>query len=524
MGNNAMRPSRLELWLLLTAMVLSVAWSSAIAQTVFDCVAPAPPVLVSPIVLGDGSAGSVTTAQLQAAFNTASAVRLNIGSNTLTLDQELLINRAVILDANGATLSGGNAHRVLHISNPNNLTYTFSLLNATIANAVTSTQSGAGLWKPSVSEAWQVVTIRIFNSHFVNNTAIAVAQDDGGGGIYVVGAKELTVVNSTFSGNKGANGGAVYSLGSQLVDLFDTQLSGNSATGTGGNPGSGGNGGAIGVDGDARNVNLCRVTVSGNTSNAFGAGFFTTSYSTTSFTRIQDSTFQGNQSVATDKLVGGAYLQGTTFSIRGSTFQNNVAGGYAGVALFDETTDSGVVHTTGDITNSTFVGNQAINGLGGAMAIQATGAVTLENLTIANNTSTCNGVCFAGGIANDADSPITMRNTIFLNNTGDNAFNPWALLHPVSGSNNIQWPKIRPGGQQESPVTTGALFADALLLPVASNGGLTQTMALPANSPAVDAGTSLGSLPTDQRGYPRFGPVDVGAFEFEDHIFSDGFQ
>jgi acyl CoA:acetate/3-ketoacid CoA transferase beta subunit len=57
--------------------------------------------------------------------------------------------------------------------------------------------------------------------------------------------------------------------------------------------------------------------------------------------------------------------------------------------------NGGVVHTTGDITNSTFVGNPAVSGLGGAMAIQATGAVTLENVTIANNPSTCNGVCFA---------------------------------------------------------------------------------------------------------------------------------
>jgi len=500
--------------------------AGASAQTAFDCVAPAPPPLFNPIVLGDGSAGSVTTAQLQGALSSASAVRLNIGNSTLALAQELLIDHAVILDANGATLSGGNARRVLHISNPNNLTYAFSLLNATIANGATPTESGAGLWKPSINEAWQAVTIRIFNSHFTNNTAIAVAQDDGGGGIYVVGAKELTVVNSTFGGNHGANGGALYALGAQLVDVFDSQFSGNSATGNSGNPGHGGNGGAIGIDGDDRNVNLCRVKVSNNTGNAYGAGLFTTSYSTSSFTRIQDSTFQGNAAI--NKLVGGAYLQGTSFSIRGSLFQGNTAGGYAGVALFDETLlDGSIVHTTGDITNSTFVGNQAISGLGGAMAIQATGAVTLENVTVANNTSTCNGVCFAGGIANDPGLPITMRNTIFLNNTGDNAFNPWALLHPVSGSNNMQWPQVRPGsfGQQELPVTPGAIFADALLAAPANNGGPTQTMALLANSPAIDAGTSLGALPNDQRGDPRFGPIDVGAFEYQgDNIFANGFQ
>jgi hypothetical protein len=508
--------------------ILLYAVADVFAQANFDCSAPAPPPIAAPMVLGDGTAGSVSTADLQTALHTASAVRLNIGTSTLTLTQELVIDHGVTLDANGATLSGGGSVRVLHVTNPNNLTYAFTLLNATIANGASPSASGAGLWKPSVNEAWQAVTIRIFDSHFVNNVAVAAAQDDGGGGIYAVGAKELTIVRSTFDNNRGANGGAVYSLGSKLVNLIDTQLTGNSATGTGGNPGNGGNGGAIGVDGDDRNVNLCRVRVIGNHSNAYGAGFFTTSYSLTSFTRIQDSTFENNQSIANNKLVGGAYLQGTTFSIRGSTFRGNTAGGYAGVALFDHVTTGGApVHTTGDITNSTFVGNQALNGLGGAMAIQATGNVTLESLTIANNSASCNGVCFAGGIANDAASPITLRNTIFFNNAGDNAFNPWAMLHPVSGSNNIQWPQTRPGsfGQQESAVTPGALFADALLAPPANNGGLTETMALAAASPAIDTGTVTGALQSDQRGQARFGAVDVGAFEFApDKIFVDGFD
>ena len=497
------------------------------AQVTFDCAAPAPPAILAPAVLGDGSAGSITTAALQNALQNSSAVRLNIGAATLTLTQELVIDHGVTLDANGATLSGGGSVRVLHVSNPNNLVYTFTLLNATIANGATPSASGAGLWKPSVNEVWQAVTIRIFNTHFVNNVAIAGAQDDGGGGIYVVGAKELTIVGASFDNNHGANGGALYSLGSKLVNLFDTQLTGNTATGTGGNPGNGGNGGAIGVDGDDRNVNLCRVRVIGNQANAYGAGFFTTSYTTDSFTRIQDSTFENNHSIATNKLVGGAYLQGTSFSVRGSTFRGNQAGGYAGLALFDHTTTTGApVHTTGDITNCTFVGNQALNGLGGAMAIQATGTVALQNLTIANNSASCGGVCFAGGIANDAASPITMRNTIFFNNVGDNAFNPWAMLHPVSGSNNLQWPQVRPGsfGQLENPVTSDTVFADALLAAPADNGGRTQTMALASSSPAIDAGTASGALLVDQRGFPRWHGVDIGAFEFVDAIFADGFE
>jgi hypothetical protein len=36
----------------------------------------------------------------------------------------------------------------------------------------------------------------------------------------------------------------------------------------------------------------------------------------------------------------------------------------------------------------------------------------------------------------------------------------------------------------------------------------------------------MGAPPSDQRGLPRFGPVDVGAFELQDEVelFADGFE
>ena len=58
----------------------------------------------------------------------------------------------------------------------------------------------------------------------------------------------------------------------------------------------------------------------------------------------------------------------------------------------------------------------------------------------------------------------------------------------------------------------GGTPANALLAALANNGGPTDTHALPANSPAVDAGTSCS--PTDQRGAARVGACDIGAFEF----------
>jgi hypothetical protein len=258
-----------------------------------------------------------------------------------------------------------------------------------------------------------------------------------------------------------------------------------------------------------------------NQANAFGAGLFTVTYSGQSFTRIVDSTLQGNVSNASDKLAGGAYIQGSPIEIRGSTFRDNSAAGYTGLALFGY---GGVLE--GTIVNSTFVGNTARNGLGGAMSIAAATSLTLENLTIARNTAPCD-VCFAAGIANDSGDTLTMRNVIFEDNIGGNAYNPWAMLHPAAqGAANLQWPQIREGsGQTETAVAPGTTFASAGLADPASNGGPTQTMAITVGSPAVNSGTSTGALPVDQRGFPRNGAVDIGAFELQgDAIFDNGFD
>jgi hypothetical protein len=61
------------------------------------------------------------------------------------------------------------------------------------------------------------------------------------------------------------------------------------------------------------------------------------------------------------------------------------------------------------------------------------------------------------------------------------------------------------------------LNVDPRLGPLADNGGPTRTHALLPDSPALDAGTNPGALPTDQRGPGFFrtsGPrPDIGSFE-----------
>ena len=501
------------------ALVALLVAGDAFAQSTFDCTAPSPPDIGGAVVLGNGSTGSVSTAMIQQALDAGGPIRINAGIGTILVNPTLQVTRDAILDLGGATLDGGNARRVIEVGNPANLVYTFVLQHGAITGGSTPAGSGAGIYK-ATGGPWQAVTLRIFGVDFSDNHAITVAQDDGGGAIYVVGAAELAVVGSTFAGNSGANGGALYSLGSQRVNLYDSDFEANGATGNGGNPGSGGNGGAIGVDGDARDVNLCRVRLILNQANAFGGGLFTVTYSAASFTRIQDSTLQNNTSNASDKLAGGAYIQGSPLSISGSTFRDNSAGGYAGLALFGY---GGVLE--GSIVNSTFVGNVARTGLGGAMSIAAATSLTLENVTIARNSAPCD-VCFAAGIANDSGDALTLNNVIFEDNVGGNVYNPWAMLHPTAnGAGNLQWPLSRADGQLENAVAPGTTFASAGLADPANNGGWTETMAISSGSPAIDSGTSDGAPPTDQRGYARHGGVDIGAFEWQgDPIFSNGFD
>lgn len=501
-----------------------------------DCTAPVAPTLSNPVVLGNGSAGSVTPAQLQAALDAGGAIRLNIGTSTLALGAQLLIGRATTLDGGGATLSGQGLTRLIDLRNPQQSTdLTINLLNLRLVNGNARTaagnefaRSGGAILNDHGGEPWRAMRLRLFNVELRDSLAVQTAQDGGGGGLYVTGLKELTLVNSIVANNQGSNGGGIYSLGSELVQLFDSTVQGNTATGTGGNPGNGGNAGGIGIDGATRTLRLCRVQLLDNTANAYGGGLFTVAYDQQSFVGIGESRIAGNNSAGSSNAhTGGVYLQGGPFLIRASTFAGNQASGFGGLALFDHQTGNGLITTGGDIINSTFTGNRARTSLGGAMGISATGALRLLNLTIADNVAECS-VCFAGGIQNAPGLNITLRNSILHNNLGGNAFNPWNLRNPVNGSHNLQWPQERPGsfGQMELPVTPGAVFAPAQLAALADNGGPTPTRALLDGSPALDTGTTTEAPATDQRGLPRVAPIDLGAFERQPLglVFAHGFE
>jgi hypothetical protein len=480
----------------------------------------------SAIELGNGTAGSITTTDIQLALNAGGMIRFNQGAvpTTINITSELIVTRDVVLDGQGLiTLNGMNQNRILKIENPSNLTYNVTVQNMRFINGNSGmsgnqlTNSGAAIFKGS-GGPWQAVNLHVINVEFNNNNAIQVHQDGGGGAIYIVGMNNVLISDSIFINNSGSNGGAFYSLGSQNIRITDSVFDNNQATGNNGNPGNGGNAGAIGIDGGERSFNLCRSQVINNNANAFGTGFFSVMYDELSLTAFVDSLFENNVNSGDEGLGGGAYIQGGPFIIEGSSFIENQSPGAGGLFFGPD--------ANGMFVNSTIFGNIATNSLGGGMSISASATIEILHLTIINNLAPCD-VCFAAGISLSSTNFVSMGNTIIANNVGGNLFNPWNIRYSVSDNGgNLQFPQQRPNGQSEPAATASVFWGDPLISTPTYNGGHTPTMEIDTLSPAINQANQSMATETDQRGASRYQQADIGAYEktAANNIFSNGFE
>jgi hypothetical protein len=224
---------------------------------------------------------------------------------------------------------------------------------------------------------------------------------------------------------------------------------------------------------------------------------------------------------------GGAVLnQGTLTIIACALYNNLAAGGNAtggglrgagrGGALYNDA-------ATLAIRNSTFSANSAVAGTGaGAPSASLGGTIYGLNgtITIHNSTITLGSALSASGAFIFGDNG-TATVGIFSSIIGQ-AQNPSAFdlnitydtngTVVVSGANNL----IRRQNDFHS-ITVSA--DDPLLGPLQNNGGPTLTHLLAGDSPALNQGTNLLNLSTDQRG-PSFARVigdisDIGAVELQ---------
>jgi hypothetical protein len=154
-----------------------------------------------------------------------------------------------------------------------------------------------------------------------------------------------------------------------------------------------------------------------------------------------------------------------------------------------------------DLENSTISGNSAGvqgGGLGG-------GRLTLVNGTVANNNAPSGGGIAAGFVP-------TLKGTLVADNIGGDCM----------ASVTSQGYNLDSDGSCGLVHPTDQLNQDPLLMPLADNGGSTQTHALGSGSPAIDGipaadcTDSTGApLAVDQRGEPRpqGAGCDIGAYE-----------
>lgn len=485
-------------------------------------------------VVGDGTPASCTEQALDSALAAASAISFNCGAApvTITVTRQKLISRSTSIDGGGSvSLSGGGSTGVLKTASGGqgrSSVISLSIRNLTIRDGKTSGQGGAielGFWND----------LTVSNTQFINNQALKdSAACDGGGAIFVGGGSVVQIDASSFSGNRANNGGAINSLRSRLT-VTGSSFENNQALHSDriNSFGDCGGGGAIYIDGTRGPADggpdqqvLRANRYSGNSTNNHGGALFVGLYSGERLLAEQ-SDFAGNS-------VGRAASMGSS-GTGGAIWYGPAAGDTSGVSLTlrDSTLAGNRAVSQGGglwasapaaLTNVTFSANDATDpasyppdqewrkGNGGALAVANGAPLTIASATFAGNHAGFNGGAIAG-------KTITLRNTLFANNTTD-----WSIkimqhctdaLTDAGG--NMQYPNRNPNQSyfNETNCTASLTVADPRLAALADNGGPARTHALPPDSPAVDAGVAAGCPAADARGVARpQGPrCDIGAYE-----------
>jgi len=380
---------------------------------------------------------------------------------------------------------------------------TLTVTNATFANNTTR-ERGGGIYNDG--------TVTVTNAIFSDNAASSTGGGIGNGGKLIVGytafssntadcgggiANEgtLTVTNATVSGNTARErGGGIYNDGTLVVT--NATFSDNEADWGGDGKGGGiDNGGTLtvtnaifsgnhsGYGGGISNsgtLTVINATFSGNgvLGSGWGGGIYNAHYGT-----LTNATFSGN----TASYWGGGIYNDSygRLTVNNATFSGNGASSAGGI---------GKGGGTLAVTNATFSGNTADYWGGGIL--NWAGTLTVTNATFSGNTAT-----YGGGIWN-WHGTLNLRSTIIANSTaGGDCGNEGTIGQNVANL-------IEDGSC--SPLYSG----DPNLGPLGDYGGDTWTHALLYPSEAIDHGDPATCPVTDQRGFPRYGPCDIGAFEF----------
>jgi hypothetical protein len=436
----------------------------------------------------DSGAGSLRQAIADAA--PGETITFNVTGTISLTSGQLIIDKNLIIQGPGAgllSISGNNASRVFLI----NSGITATLDGLTIANGRIN-GAGGGILNEG--------TLTVKNSSVTGNSTVGV--NGNGGGIWNQGI--LTVVNTTVADNIANHfcgfGGGIFNTGTLTVN--HSTISGNQALSVE----ECGGGGGIASFGPTVIHNSAFLGNHGENYNGGGGGILNGGPVSSPVMTVTNSTISGNTNPFNE---GGGISNFGTLAVTGSTVSNNFGGGINN-------------YGTLSANNSTVSGNTPVGDVWTAGGIRNHGGM----LTVHNSTITGNDV----GLDFFATYTSILRNTIVAGNTVDDI-----VLYNANfqtASHNLIGDAASSGGIQNG-VNGNIVGVNPFLGPLRNNGGPTRTRALLNGSPGINAGincvlTANGcgdgnpSLTTDQRGMPRNGTVDIGAFERQANEASSG--
>ena len=367
------------------------------------------------------------------------------------------------------------------------LTITLHGTELDITASMTITGPGAGLLSISGNDATRIFNIDDGSSTFSQNVVISdltlehgqavnATHTNDGGAIY--NAETTQLLRCEFlNNNANDSGGAVYNTTSARATLTSTTFSSNKA----------GSGGAIGNYGA---VTSRQNTFSYNVARADAGGGAVLNQQNTqdpsqSFYRSENDTVAFNSATAGS---GGAIsnLGGDVVLINDTIVGNTSLSGAGGIANDTFFLKSYVVnalhvyHSNGYFGGGYYTTEYVYADIYNSASLSSLNTIIVGNTTNANETNLVNGLFHAG----TNNSPIPLSSVVAQNTlVGDN-------VSAVSMQNGVS-------GNQLGARVSSLFVTDANGAPLLSNtGGLTQTIDLVANSPAIGNGRALSDLST----------------------------
>ncbi len=341
------------------------------------------------------------------------------------LENGIAIDKNIIIDGNGSTISGSDVARLFNVA----ADVEFTLKNATLRDAKADKGAAVYVAKDGLFDADAV--------NFINNTAVY-----RGGAIYSEGS--VNIVDSVFDSNditfrtkNDDNGGAAVYNYNGVLSIVDSNITNNLKD-------------IVIRNGNAGDLLVGVVVTSGetvirgsyfaNNTGSWGGAISSLGYmNTEDYTvTVMDSKFEGNNAT----FGGAIFVESANLIVENSTFENNRGVGVGSSGTSNTQGGAIIVHPAGSsakITDSTFIANSA--NIGGAVSLPGVDEDSLiDNCTFIDNTASADGGAlyfwtegagvtvkdsefvnntapYGGAIENEGIGDLTVDNCIFTENT-----------------------------------------------------------------------------------------------------------